>query len=418
MSDSPDDKAAANRTADQQNQNAANSGKQDGEQKEKNAKNGKRRRVALLILTVIVVIGLIVYGCLHFFVFRWRETTDDAYVNGNQVNVTSQVPGTVIAIMADETQLVQAGQPLIRLDPTDAKVALEQARTALAIAVRQVRQQFAQARQFDASLEQRRLDLQRARDDYDRRAPLLAERAIPAEEVTHAKDVLATAQAALRAAEGQSAAAQAPISGTNVEENPAVLQARARFHDAFLAAQRNTIPAPVTGYVARRSVQVGQRIAPGGNPLIAIVPLDQLWIDANFKEVQLRNIRIGQSASIVSDVYGGSVEYKGRVIGLGAGTGSAFALLPAQNASGNWIKIVQRVPVRIGIDKNDLAAHPLRIGLSTDVKVDTHERNGAVLAQTPNTAPVLSTSVYDATDAQADAEADAIVKANLGDSTR
>ena len=379
-------------------------------------RNGKRRR-ALLIVTTIFVLGAIVYAALHFFLFRWRETTDDAYVNGNQVNVTSLVPGTVVAILADETQLVQAGQPLIRLDPADAKVALEEARSALAQAVRQVRTQFAQANASTAQLEQRRVDVARARADYTQRAPLLAEHAVPAEEVRHAKDVLTTAEAALRAAEAQTAAAQAPVSGTTVEQNPAVLQARARFHDAYLAAQRNTIPAPVTGYIARRSVQVGQRVAPGGNPLMAIVPLDQLWIDANFKEGQLRTIHIGQPVKIESDLYGGSVEYKGRVVGLGAGTGSAFSLLPAQNSSGNWIKVVQRVPVRIAIDKNELAAHPLRVGLSTDVSVDTHDRNGPVLARTPNTAPVLATSVYDALDAQAGAEADAIVQANLGDNS-
>ncbi|MDR3385891.1 MAG: efflux RND transporter periplasmic adaptor subunit [Rudaea sp.] len=379
------------------------------------ARNGKRR-LGLILLTALFAVAAIAYVLLYFFVFTWRETTDDAYVSGNQVAVTPQVSGTVIAILADETQLVQVGQPLVRLDPADAEVTLEQARTALAQAVRQVRQQFAQAHQYEAQLDQRKLEVERARADFTRRAPLLAEHAIPAEEVAHAKDTLDTAEAALRTAQGQAAAAQAPVSGTTIEQNPGVLQARAKLHEAWLAAQRNAILAPVTGYIARRVVQVGQRVTPGLQ-LLVIVPMNQLWVDANFKEPELRNIRIGQAASVTTDVYGSDVDFHGRVLGLGAGTGSAFALLPAQNASGNWIKVVQRVPVRIELDKNDLARHPLRIGLSTYVKVDTHDRGGPILAQTPNTTPVFTTNAYDKLDAQADVEADAIVHANLGDGT-
>jgi membrane fusion protein, multidrug efflux system len=379
--------------------------------------NGKRRR-ALIVLTLLFIVVGVVYVLLYLFVFRWREYTDDAYVGGNQVNVTPQVSGTVVAILADDTQLVKAGQTLIKLDPADANVSLEQARTALALAVREVRQQFAQAHQYDAQLEQRKLEVQRARADYARRIPLLNDHAIPAEEVAHAKDTLNTAEAALRAAEGQAAAAQAPIAGTTIEQNPSVLQARAKFHEVWLAGQRNAIVAPATGYIAKRSVQVGQRVAPGGNPLLSIVPLEQLWVDANFKEPELRHIRIGQPAHVTTDIYGGSVEYHGHVVGLAAGTGSAFSLLPAQNASGNWIKVVQRVPVRIELDRNDLQQNPLRIGLSTYVKVDTHDRDGAMLAKTPNTAPVFTTTAYDTLDAQADAEADAIVHANLSDNAQ
>ena len=386
--------------------------KDDAQQRER--KNGKRR-IGLVVLSLLFVSAAIIFIVLYFFVFKWRESTDDAYVGGNQVAVAPQVNGTVIAILADDTQLVQVGQPLIRLDPADADVALERARTELAQAVRQVRQQFSQAHQFDAQLDQRKLDLARARADYTRRAPLLAEHAIPAEEVAHAKDALDNAEAALRTAQGQASAAQAPVSGTTVEQNPTVLQARAKFREAWLASQRNAILAPASGYVARRSVQVGQRVSPGAQ-LLVIVPMNQLWVDANFKEPELRYIRIGQPAHVTTDIYGGDVEYHGRVVGLGAGTGSAFALLPAQNASGNWIKVVQRVPVRIELDKDDLAKHPLRIGLSTYVKVDTHERGGAMLAQTPNTAPVFTTSAYDKLDAQADAEADAIVHVNLDSS--
>ncbi|NCT68172.1 MAG: HlyD family efflux transporter periplasmic adaptor subunit [Rhodanobacteraceae bacterium] len=373
--------------------------------------SGKRRAILLVIAAVFVLAGLGWY-LLWLFVFSLREITDDAYVGGNQVAVSAQVPGTVVAVLADDTQRVDAGQVLVRLDPTDAEVNLAKARSALANTVRQVRQQTEVAAQADAGIAARRLDLGRAEADLARRQPLLADKAISPEEVAHAREAVATAKAALELATRQAAAAHALVDGTDIAGNAAVLQAKAAFREAWINAERNAIVAPVGGYVAQRSVQVGSRVQPG-QPLMTVIPLHDLWVDANFKESQLAHIRIGQPATVESDLYGGHVEFKGRVVGLGAGTGSAFALLPPQNASGNWIKVVQRVPVRIALDPAALDKHPLRVGLSTAVKVDTHDRAGAMLAAAPVNAPVAQTDVYARDLAKAEAEADAIIAANL-----
>ena len=374
-------------------------------------RNGKRRVILVVIALVFVLAGL-AWWLAYVFVFSLRETTDDAYVGGNQVSVSSQIAGTVVAVLADDTQLVHAGQPLVRLDPTDAEVALSKARSALASAVRQVRQQTEQASQFDAAIASRKTDLAQAQADLKRREPLLKDKAIAPEEVAHAKEAVRNAENALDQVLRQSAAAHALTDGTPIAENPAVMQAKAAFREAWINHERTQIVAPVGGYVAQRSVQVGSRIPPG-QPLMTIIPLGDLWVDANFKESQLRNIRIGQPVAIESDVYGGAVDYHGHVVGLAPGTGAAFALLPPQNASGNWIKVVQRVPVRISLDPNELKQHPLRVGLSTAVKVDTHERGGTVLATAPATKPVAETDVYASDFAKAESEADAIVRANL-----
>jgi membrane fusion protein (multidrug efflux system) len=323
------------------------------------------------------------------------------------------VPGTVVAILADDTQHVSAGQPLVKLDSTDAQVRLSQAESALAQAVRQVRQQTQTATGSDAAIAARRIDLAKAQADLKRRLPLIAAQAESPEIVQHLRDGVAQAQAALDAAQAQSAAAHAAIEGTDIADNPAVQQARANFRAAWVAAQRNTIVAPVSGYVIQRSVQLGNSVQPGQH-LMTVVPLGNLWIDANFKEGQLRHIRIGQPATIRTDLYGGDAEFHGKVIGLGAGTGAAFSLLPAQNATGNWIKVVQRVPVRISLDDRELARHPLRVGLSTDVTVDIRDDSGAVLSPAAATTPAAQTDVYDRVATQADAEATRIIDANLG----
>jgi membrane fusion protein (multidrug efflux system) len=373
--------------------------------------NGKRRVILLVIAAIFVLAGIGWY-LLYVFVFSLREVTDDAYVSGNQVSVSAQVAGTVIAVLADDTQLVQAGQVLVKLDPTDADVALAKARSALANAVRQVRQQTEMASQYDAAIASRKLELARADADLKRRQPLLADKAIAPEEVAHARETVENAKAALELAQRQSAAAHALVDGTSIADNASVMQAKAAFREAWINAERDAIVAPVGGYVAQRSVQVGVRVQPG-QALLTIIPLHNLWVEANFKESQLRNVRIGQPAEVETDLYGGSVEFHGKVIGLGAGTGAAFALLPPQNASGNWIKVVQRVPVRVGLDPKELDQHPLRVGLSTSVKVDTHERNGPVLATAPVTKPIAETDVYARDIAKAEVEADAIVRANL-----
>jgi membrane fusion protein (multidrug efflux system) len=373
--------------------------------------NGKRRKILILIAVIFIVLGLL-WGIYWVLVLAKREQTDDAYVNGNKVEISAQVSGTVIAVLADDTQRVEAGQVLVRLDPVDAQTALSRTASSLAQTVRQVRQEKATADQYDSLIETRRLELARAEADLAKREPLVADRAIAPEEVRHGRESVEMARAALTQAVRQSAASHALVDGAQVEDNPAVLQAKAAYRDAWIAAQRNAVVAPISGYVAERSVQLGEHIQ-AGQSLMTVIPLSSLWVDANFKEVQLRSLRIGQQARVRSDLYGGSTLFRGHVEGMSAGTGAAFALLPPQNASGNWIKVVQRVPVRIQIDESDLRKWPLRVGLSTTVTVDTTNRDGPVLPREATRTPVGDTQVYTQDLDKANAEADAIVRRNL-----
>jgi membrane fusion protein, multidrug efflux system len=376
------------------------------------ATTGKRRKVLAIIAVVFVVIGLL-WGLFWLLVLSKRERTDDAYVNGNKVVISAQVSGTVISVLTDDTQLVKAGQVLVRLDPVDAATGLARSASALGQSVRQVRQQKLTADQYDSMIATRRLELARSEADLAKREPLLADSAIAPEEVRHARESVLLARAALTQAERQATASHALVDGTSVEDNPAVLQAKTAYRDAWIAAQRNAVVAPVSGYVAERSVQLGQHVT-AGQALMTVIPLNALWVDANFKEVQLRHLRIGQAAVVRSDLYGGSFVYHGHVQGMAAGTGAAFALLPAQNASGNWIKVVQRVPVRIQIDDSDLAKSPLRVGLSATVTVDTTNEDGPVLAKEAADQPVGDTQVYTQDLEKANAESDAVIRRNLG----
>ncbi len=353
----------------------------------------------------------LVYGLYWAQVLRYHQTTDDAYVSGNVVQITPQISGTVVAIGADDTQFVKAGQSLVRLDRADAKVALDQAEAQLARTVRDVRNQFATSAQLEAALDAKQTELTRAQSDLERRARLGASGAVSGEELQHARDAVKAAQADLAAARQQLAANRARIDGTTLADHPEVRDAAAAVRNAYLTLARTDLPAPVSGFVARRNVQLGQRVAPG-TPLMAVVPLDQVWVDANFKEPQLSRMRMGQPVTLSADLYGGRVVYHGKVAGFGAGTGAAFSLLPAQNATGNWIKIVQRVPVRVALDPLEVAAHPLQIGLSMRADVDVQDASGARLPQLASTATPWSTDVFGSSDAQADARVAAIISAN------
>jgi membrane fusion protein (multidrug efflux system) len=348
--------------------------------------SGKRRR-GLMILGLMAVVGAIAYGGYWFVSARHYQSTDDAYVDGDLVEITSEVPGTVMELRADDTQGVRRGQTLLELDPADAQVAMSNAEARLAGAVREVRTLFATAGQLRAQITDREIELKRAQDDYGRRSNLLQDGAISSEELSHTKDNVAQIEASLAEAREQLKATTVQIDRTTVETHPQVLAAEAAVRDAALALRRTHIVAPESGVVARRSVQVGQRVA-AGTALMAVVPLDDVWIDANFKEVQLEEMRVGQPVEVHSDIYGHGVTYHGKLVGLSAGSGSAFALLPAQNASGNWIKIVQRVPVRIVLDPQQLEAHPLRVGLSTTVSVDIRDTSGALIASQVRRVPM------------------------------
>ncbi|GAB3468608.1 EmrA/EmrK family multidrug efflux transporter periplasmic adaptor subunit [Massilia terrae] len=379
---------------------------------ENNAPNPKKRRAVLLGITVLFVIAGLAYAAYYVLVLSKRVQTDNAYVGGNLVNVTSQVSGSVIEIRADETQLVQAGTEIIRLDPSDAQVALAQAEARLGTVVRQARQSYTNVQQFDAAVAQRKVALKTAEDDLARRLPLAASQIVSGEDIAHARQNVQEARAALDVAQQQAAAARVAVAGVQPQQLPAVQAAKADYLSAWLAARRNAIVAPVTGYVAKRNVQVGQRIAPG-TALLTIVPLNQLWVDANFKESELRDIRVGQPVTIESDIYGSDVKYHGRVEGLSAGTGSAFSLLPAQNASGNWIKVVQRVPVRISLDPKELQAHPLRVGLSATVDVDITNKQGSALGTVSQPSIKYETNVLNQPLQEAQAATDAIVARNM-----
>jgi len=380
-----------------------------------NGNNGKRKRVLTMVLGAFALLGLL-WAAYWAFIGRFRETTDDAYVGGNVVQITPQIAGTVVAIGADDTDFVKAGQTLVRFDKADARIALDDAESKLAKTVREVRNLKATSGQFAATVELRRADLARAQDDLARREKIIGSGAVSAEDVQHARDAVKTAQADLAAAEQQLAATRALVDNTTVADHPDVRNAAAQVRDAYLDYARTELPAPVSGFVAKRSVQVGQHVTPG-TMLMAVVPLEQVWVDANFKEGQLANVRVGQPAALTADLYGGRVEYHGTVAGFGAGTGSAFALLPAQNATGNWIKVVQRVPVRIKFDPKELAEHPLQIGLSMQVKVDTHDRSGLRLTQTAN-AQSYQTDAFRSADALAAERIAAIIAANGGGSAK
>ncbi|NIY48542.1 multidrug efflux MFS transporter periplasmic adaptor subunit EmrA [Cedecea colo] len=353
-------------------------------------KKGKRKG-ALLLLTLLFVIIAVAYGIYWFLVLRHYENTDDAYVAGNQVQIMSQVSGSVTKVWADNTDFVKEGDVLVTLDQADAEQAFDKAQTVLASSVRQTRQQIFNGKQYQATIELKKTALAQAQSDLNRRVPLGSANLIGREELQHARDTVASAQADLNVAIEQYNANQAMILGSKLEDQPAVKQAAADLRNAWMALQRTKIVSPMTGYVSRRAVQVGAQISPT-TPLMAIVPASGLWVDANFKETQLAHMRIGQPATVVSDIYGDKVEYTGKVVGLDMGTGSAFSLLPAQNATGNWIKVVQRLPVRVELDAKQLEQHPLRIGLSTLVTVDTSNRDGSVLASQARTSPAYESN--------------------------
>ena len=375
-------------------------------------KKGKRKG-ALLLLTLLFIVIAVAYGIYWFLVLRHFEETDDAYVAGNQVQIMAQVSGSVTKVWADNTDYVKQGDVLVTLDATDAQQAFEKAQTALASSVRQTRQLMINGKQLQASIELQRTALAQAQTDLNRRVPLGNANLIGREELQHARDAVATAQAQLDVAIQQYNANQAMILDTRLEDQPAVKQAAAELRNAWLALQRTKIVSPITGFVSRRAVQPGAQISPTTS-LMAVVPATGLWVDANFKETQLAHMRIGQTATVVSDLYGDEVKYTGKVVGLDMGTGSAFSLLPAQNATGNWIKVVQRLPVRIELDAKQLSDHPLRIGLSTLVNVDTTNRDGQVLSSQVRTSPAYESNARELDLKPVNTLIENIVKANAG----
>lgn len=376
----------SNKTSQPTNQTPANTPPQPITPKKKS-----KRKTFLSLLFLGLVLGGAFYTYEWYTHGRFFEETDNAYVGGNQVQIMSEVAGTVKQINADNTYFVEAGDVLVELDSTDAEQAFNKAKANLANQVRQMQQLVINSKQYSANIEQKEIDLKQANDDLNRRLSLSGSNAIGKEELQHAKDAVISAQAALKSAKEQYNANQALTLDTPIAEQPSVLNAATQLKEAWLALQRTRIVSPTSGYVSRRSVQVGAQITPN-TPLMAVVPAEDLWIDANFKETQLRKMRIGQTVEVVTDLYGEDVVFQGTIQGIEMGTGSAFSLLPAQNATGNWIKIIQRVPVRIELDKEQLATHPLRIGLSSKVNVDTRDQRGGILASKKDISSLYQTN--------------------------
>lgn len=373
-----------------------------------------RRAFLLRLLGVVIVLAVIAWTAWYFLEGRWYESTDDAYVNGNIVQITPRIAGTVISIGADDGDLVKQGDVMVKLDKSDADVGLQSAAANLANTVRKVRGLYSTVTGAQAQVAVEKVALQKAQADYNRRRDLAKSGAISSEELSHALDALTAAQSALTTSEQQLQTNQVLVDDTIVASHPDVKAAAAQYRAAYLDDVRTVMVAPVTGYVAKRTVQVGQRVQPGA-ALMAVVPLHEVWVDANFKETQLTHMRIGQAVEISSDVYGSSVKYKGQVESLGVGTGSAFSLLPAQNATGNWIKIVQRIPVRVVFnDPSQLDKYPLRIGMSLDTEVNLRDQNGPTLSQTPRTEARFSTDVFQHQLAEANGQIDQIIHANMG----
>ncbi|WP_275076624.1 multidrug efflux MFS transporter periplasmic adaptor subunit EmrA [Providencia rettgeri] len=377
-------------------------------------RNKKRqRRNALMFLTFIFIAIGVGWGIYWYLVLRHYESTDNAYVAGNQVQIQSQVSGSVMTVNVDNTDFVQSGTVLVELDPRDAELALDKAKTELANSVRQTRQHTINSRQLQANIDVKRSELSRLQNDLKRREVLGNSNLIGKEELQHARESVVSAKAALDMAVEQYNANQAIVLNTSIEKQPAVEQAATQVRNAWLALQRTKIVSPVDGYVSRRSVQIGSQITPS-TPLMAIVPSSGMWIDANFKETQLADMRIGQPAKVTADFYGKDVVFNGTVVGLDMGTGSAFSLLPAQNASGNWIKVVQRLPVRIALDPAQLEERPLRIGLSTEVTIDTLNKDGKVLSKGMRDAPAYHTSALAVDMSPADKIVTEIINNNAG----
>ena len=371
----------------------------------------KTSRAPLILLAVLVIAGA-VFGIYYYIIGLNRISTDDAYVDGNLVRLAPQVSGTVVGISADQTQFVQQGQLLVQLDPLDSAVALAQAKASLGQTVRDVAQLFANEQRDAATVSAQQIQFTQASQDLARDQTLVSVHGVSAETLQHDQHAQSSARAALEQAQATLAATRAAISGTTPQDHPRVLQAEASLRNAWLAVARTRVLSPVSGYIVRREVQLGQQVSPGSE-MLAIVPVDSMWIDANFKENQLSKLRIGQPVKVSADMYGSHVDYHGKLLGITAGTGSALAVLPAQNATGNWIKIVQRLPVRIGLDPKELEQHPLFLGLSTNIEVDVHDRGGVALSQQPAWSSALSTEAYAAQDAGVEDEIRTIVSQNL-----
>jgi membrane fusion protein, multidrug efflux system len=366
----------------------------------------------LFLLLAVGAIAGIGYTLHYRFVGAFHVSTDDAYVNGNLVRLAPQVSGTVVSIDTDAAQFVTQGQLLVQLDRRDCEIALDGAKASLGETVREVAQSFENVRRDEASVQAQQALLAKSMQDLSRDRSVASVHGVSLETLAHDEQVVRSERASLAQAQATLAASRAAVVGTTPESHPRVLQAESNLRGAWLACARTGVRSPVTGYVVRRAVQLGQQVTPG-TEMLAIVPGDSVWIDANFKETQLDNLRTGQAVTVKADMYKSQGEYHGTVRGVTAATGSALSVLPAQNASGNWIKIVQRLPVRIALDPAELAQRPLPLGASTTVDVDTHDRHGTTLSAHHAWQSTMATDVYATQEDGADSSIAEILSHNL-----
>ena len=372
----------------------------------------KNRKKGLSIFILLLIVSGILAAFYWLFFIKDIESTEDAYVGGNQIMVSGQVAGNVAKINVDNMDKVRAGDILIELDDTNAKLSFEQAQSNLANAVRQIKQLEFTVQQLQAAVNANEITLAQAQGNLNRRVQLEKSGAIDQESFQHAKEAVALAKANLSSSQNQLAANQALLLARPLMQQPQIQNAVAAVKQAWLNLQRTQIKSPIDGYVARRSAQVGQAVSVG-SPLMAVISTEQMWLDANFKETQLTDMRLGQPAEVHFDLYGKDKVFHGTVVGIDIGTGSAFSLLPSQNASGNWIKVVQRIPVRIQLDAQQIAENPLRIGLSATVKVNVANKDGAFLREidAPRTHYTTDTLHYD--ESAVDSLIQSIIEQNL-----
>ena len=373
-------------------------------------KNKNKKAVIGLTLTFIAIAGMIFFWWLLWG--RFVVSTQDAYVHGNQVTLTPQIPGIVTQVNVNDTELVNQGQVLIELDKTDRTITFEMAKSHLADTIRNVTTMFENVYALAAQFEMKQAALFSAEVDYLDRKNIVSEGAVSDEDFIHAESTYYAAKASVDFVKFQLMQAISKVQNTKISNHPLVEKAKQDVRQAWVNLQRCTLKAPATGIIAQRNVQVGESVAPS-SPLLAIVPLDQIWVNANFKENDLESIRIGQPVTLTADMYGHSVQYAGEVIGIGSGTGAVFSALPPQNATGNWIKIVQRIPVRIAVNMEQVRRFPLFLGLSMKVDVDIRDRQGRRLPVKTSVRPLYVTDVFNDQTLGVDQLVDDIVNQNL-----
>lgn len=352
----------------------------------------KRNRTLFFVLFTVALLGCVWFAYWYFY-GRFYIYTNDAYVGGNTVVVTPRISGTVISISADDTDYVEKGRALIELDRTDAVIALDKSIANLGQNVRQVVALLETTKQIKAVIALKKAIFIEAAQDYERRYSLVDVMAVSVEDFEHSVAALHSSFADLISTEHYYLSLVAQTGNTTIEEHPLVKEAKQQVREAFLTVQRCTLFSPVEGLVAKRSIQVGEQINPA-QPVMAIIPLNQIWVDANYKETQLKHVRIGQAVKVHCDLYGGDLDFEGVVGGIAGGTGSVFSLLPPQNATGNWIKIVQRVPVRIYLKSKQIKQYPLRLGLSMETTIDVHQENLPIIPAKSPALPMYSTDIF------------------------